>query len=212
MILNDAASIASIISAVVVLAAFLVALAATKWAGESAVAGRESVKLSREAAVLSKEAAEIQRQSLSAAQDVADVQRKNLREAQAAGEVIKEAAEIQRRNLETALGMWSAIERSLHHQHIVVELTRYEYLLKCVTLIEVAARNKDSTMFMHARNEFSDAMDLIPTTELTRCHELMQAHVNNVPDFSTNAKNELNPIIQDLRQRLRDLLQPDPSA
>ena len=176
MSLSDAAAIATIVSAVVVLAALIVALVAARWARDAAVAGKEAVEEGRKAADLSKEAAEIQRQNL----DVA------------------------RRVQEAAQATWLAIGRVQRHQQFVVELARYEYLLNCVTRIEATARNQNNDTFRDARNEFSDALDLLPTNELTRCHELLQAQVNTALRYSTSAKAELNEKIRDLRQRVRE--------
>jgi 5-bromo-4-chloroindolyl phosphate hydrolysis protein len=167
MTLNDAASIAAIVSAVVVLAAFVVASLAAKWARDSAVASKEAVKEGHESAELSKQAAELQRQ-----------------------------------NVEGARATVQAIDRVQRHQQRLVEVEWYEYLLGCVTRIEATARNQNNDTFRDERNQFYDALDLLPRDRLTRSYELAAAHVDTALGYSTNAKTELNAIIRDLRQHL----------
>ena len=60
----------------------------------------------------------------------------------------------------------------------MLELSRYEYLLDCVTLIESAVRNQNNLNFADARGRLSDALELFPTGELVRRHELLSTHLN----------------------------------
>jgi len=69
-------------------------------------------------------------------------------------------------------------QRLQRHQYAVLELSRYEYLLDCVTLIESAVRNQNNLNFADARGRLSDALELFPTGELVRRHELLSTHLN----------------------------------